>query len=208
MLLVADLCKNSCIYLTDYMNILECNSKVEECVYCFVCVLNLMIFLFVQGPEIRTGFLKDGKPVKLTQGKEITITTDYSIKGDENMISMSYQRIAVDLKPGSTILCADGTITLTVLSCDPAQGLVRCRCENSALLGERKNVNLPGVIVDLPTLTEKDKEDILKWGVPNKIDMIALSFVRKGSDLQLVRSVLGEHAKSILLMSKVCSSLQ
>ena len=180
-------------------------SKVE-CFYCVVCVLNLTIFLFVQGPEIRTGFLKDGKPVKLTQGKEITITTDYSIKGDENMISMSYQKIAVDLKPGSTILCADGTITLTVLSCDPAQGLVRCRCENSALLGERKNVNLPGVIVDLPTLTEKDKEDILKWGVPNKIDMIALSFVRKGSDLQLVRSVLGEHAKSILLMSKVCSS--
>ncbi|KAF8731139.1 hypothetical protein HU200_016540 [Digitaria exilis] len=64
-------------------------------------------------------------------------------------------------------------------------------------LGREKNVNLPGVIVDLPTLTEKDKEDILKWGVPNKIDMIALSFVRKGSDLQLVRSVLGEHAKSI-----------
>ena len=182
-------------------------SKVE-CFYCVVCVLNLTIFLFVQGPEIRTGFLKDGKPVKLTQGKEITITTDYSIKGDENMISMSYQKIAVDLKPGSTILCADGTITLTVLSCDPAQGLVRCRCENSALLGERKNVNLPGVIVDLPTLTEKDKEDILKWGVPNKIDMIALSFVRKGSDLQLVRSVLGEHAKSILLMSKVCSPLR
>ena len=74
-------------------------------------------------------------------------------------------------------------------------------------LGREKNVNLPGVIVDLPTLTEKDKEDILKWGVPNKIDMIALSFVRKGSDLQLVRSVLGEHAKSILLMSKVCSPL-
>ncbi|KAJ4842009.1 hypothetical protein Tsubulata_050959 [Turnera subulata] len=62
-------------------------------------------------------------------------------------------------------------------------GLVRCRCENSAILGERKNVNLPGVIVDLPTLTEKDKEDILKWGVPNHIDMIALSFVCKGSDL-------------------------
>ncbi|GJN31340.1 hypothetical protein PR202_gb19729 [Eleusine coracana subsp. coracana] len=161
------------------------------------------VMLDTKGPEIRTGFLKDGKPIQLTQGKEITIATDYSIKGDENMISMSYPKIAVDLKPGSNILCADGTITLTVLSCDPEEGLVRCRCENSALLGERKNVNLPGVIVDLPTLTEKDKVDILQWGVPNKIDMIALSFVRKGSDLQMVRSVLGEHAKSILLMSKV-----
>jgi len=92
----------------------------------------------------------------------------------------------------------------TVLSCDKKLGMVRCRCENSALLGERKNVNLPGVVVDLPTLTEKDKEDILKWGVPNKIDMIALSFVRKGSDLVEVRKVLGEHSKTIMLMSKVC----
>jgi pyruvate kinase len=121
---------------------------------------------------------------------------------------MSYSKLAVDVKPGSTILCSDGTITLTALSCDTEKGLVHCRCENSALLGERKNVNLPGVIVDLPTLTEKDKVDIMQWGVPNKIDMIALSFVRKGSDLQMVRSVLGEHAKSIILMSKVCSSQQ
>lgn len=58
--------------------------------------------------------------------------------------------------------------------------------------------------MDLPTLTEKDKEDILKWGIPNQIDMIALSFVRKGSDLVQVRKLLGEHAKDILLMSKVC----
>lgn len=71
------------------------------------------------------------------------------------------------------------------------------------MLGERKNVNLPGVVVDLPTLTEKDKEDILEWGVPNNIDMIALSFVRKGSDLVNVRRVLGPHAKRIKLMSKV-----
>ncbi|CAD5178427.1 unnamed protein product [Musa acuminata subsp. malaccensis] len=129
-----------------------------------------------KGPEIRIGFLKDGKPIHLQKGQEITITPDYSIKGDENMISMSYKMLAEDLKPNSAILCADGTITLTVLACDKESGLVRCRCENSTVLGERKNVNLPGVIVDLPTLTKKDKEDILKWGIPNKIDMIALSF--------------------------------
>ncbi|MQL72223.1 hypothetical protein Taro_004558, partial [Colocasia esculenta] len=156
-----------------------------------------------KGPEIRTGFLKDGKPVQLKEGQEITISTDYSLKGDENLITMSYKKLPVDLKPGNTILCADGTITLTVLSCDPASGTVRCRCENTAVLGERKNVNLPGVVVDLPTLTEKDKEDILGWGVPNNIDMIALSFVRKGSDLVHVRRVLGPYAKNIKLMSKV-----
>ncbi|XP_045793816.1 pyruvate kinase, cytosolic isozyme-like [Trifolium pratense] len=161
------------------------------------------VMLDTKGPEIRTGFLKDAKPIQLKQGHEITISTDYSIKGDENTICMSYKKLAEDVKPGSVILCADGTISFTVLSCDKAAGLVRCRCENSAMLGERKNVNLPGVVVDLPTLTEKDKEDIMEWGVPNKIDMIALSFVRKGSDLVQVRKLLGKHAKNILLMSKV-----
>ncbi|URD86502.1 Pyruvate kinase [Musa troglodytarum] len=161
------------------------------------------ILLSSQGPEIRTGFLKDGKPIKLKEGQEITITTDYSIKGDENMISMSYKKLPIDLKPGNTILCSDGTITLIVLSCDLEAGTVKCRCQNTATLGERKNVNLPGVVVDLPTLTEKDKEDIMGWGVPNNIDMIAVSFVRKGSDLVTVRQFLGPHAKHIKLMSKV-----
>ncbi|XVF19149.1 hypothetical protein REPUB_Repub11eG0084200 [Reevesia pubescens] len=160
------------------------------------------VMLDTKGPEIRTGFLKDEK-IQLKQGQEITITTDYSIKGDEELISMSYKKLAEDVKPGMVILCADGTISFTVLSCDKQNGLVHCRCENSAVLGERKNVNLPGVIVDLPTLTAKDKEDILEWGIPNQIDMIALSFVRKGSDLVEVRKLLGKHAKNILLMSKV-----
>ncbi|MFQ6666128.1 hypothetical protein Gotur_032604 [Gossypium turneri] len=160
------------------------------------------VMLDTKGPEIRTGFLKEGK-VQLKQGQEITITTDYDIKGDEKLISMSYKKLAEDVKPGMVILCADGTISFTVLSCDKEKGLVHCRCENSALLGERKNVNLPGVIVDLPTLTDKDKEDILEWGIPNQIDMIALSFVRKGSDLVEVRKLLGKHAKNIILMSKV-----
>ena len=116
---------------------------------------------------------------------------------------MSYEKLAEDLNPEDVILCSDGTISLTVLSCDKVNGLVSCQCGNSATLGEKKNVNLAGVVVDLPTLTEKDQEDILKWGVPNKIDIIALSFVRKGSDLDQVRKLLGEHAKRIILMSKV-----
>lgn len=131
------------------------------------------------------------------------MSTDYNLKGDGKTITMSYKKLPVDLKPGNTILCADGTISLSVLSCDPAAGTVKCRCQNTAMLGERKNVNLPGIVVDLPTLTEKDKEDILGWGVPNNIDIIALSFVRKGSDLVHVRQVLGPYAKRIKLMSKV-----
>ncbi|KAL8098642.1 hypothetical protein AgCh_031416 [Apium graveolens] len=87
------------------------------------------------GPEIRTSFLKDGKPIQLKEGREITLSTDYSIKADEETISMSYKKLPVDINPGNTILCADGTITLTVLSCDTTAVTVRCRCENTSMLG-------------------------------------------------------------------------
>ncbi|KAB1206749.1 Pyruvate kinase, cytosolic isozyme [Morella rubra] len=102
----------------------------------------------MKGPEIRTGLLKGTKSIQLGQGQEITITTDYTLEGDESMISMNYRKLAEDLKPESVILCVDGSISLTVLACDKEQGLVRCRCENSVVLGERKNVNLPEVVVD------------------------------------------------------------
>ncbi|KAG2438780.1 hypothetical protein HXX76_005322 [Chlamydomonas incerta] len=159
--------------------------------------------LDTKGPEIRTGTLKDGKPVQLTAGQEVTITTDYALAGDENTIAMSYKKLAQDVKPGSQILCADGSIVLEVVSTDPAAGTVRARCMNSAMLGERKNVNLPGVVVDLPTLTDKDVDDLINWALPNDIDFIAASFVRKGSDIDIIRQVLGERGKSIKIISKV-----
>ncbi|PNW75606.1 hypothetical protein CHLRE_12g533550v5 [Chlamydomonas reinhardtii] len=159
--------------------------------------------LDTKGPEIRTGTLKDGKPVQLTAGQEVTITTDYALPGDEKTIAMSYKKLAQDVKPGSQILCADGSIVLEVVSTDPAAGTVRARCMNSAMLGERKNVNLPGVVVDLPTLTDKDVDDLINWALPNDIDFIAASFVRKGSDIDTIRQVLGERGRSIKIISKV-----
>eukprot|EP00208_Stichococcus_sp_RCC1054_P007328 CAMPEP_0206143566 /NCGR_PEP_ID=MMETSP1473-20131121/21028_1 /ASSEMBLY_ACC=CAM_ASM_001109 /TAXON_ID=1461547 /ORGANISM="Stichococcus sp, Strain RCC1054" /LENGTH=509 /DNA_ID=CAMNT_0053539035 /DNA_START=205 /DNA_END=1734 /DNA_ORIENTATION=+ len=162
------------------------------------------VMLDTKGPEIRTGFLKDpDTPVIFTAGKTIKITTDYEHKGDGEMISMSYKKLAEDVKKGSQILCADGSIVLEVIDTDPAAGIVTCKCQNNAKLGERKNVNLPGVVVDLPTLTAKDEEDLVKWGVPNDIDFIAASFVRKGSDLDYIRKVLGPQGRQIRLISKV-----
>ena len=145
------------------------------------------VMLDTKGPEIRTGFLKGGEPVRLTKGQEVTVTTDYERKGDSDTIALSYKSLARDVKPGSQILIADGSIVLEVLSCDLQASEVRCRCKNTATLGERKNCNLPGVNVDLPTLTEKDLTDILQWGVPNDIDFIAASFVRKAEDLDNIR---------------------
>lgn len=107
------------------------------------------------------------------------------------------------MRPGLQILCADGSIVLEVVSTNPAAGTVRARCLNTAVLGERKNVNLPGVVVDLPTLTDKDVDDLINWGVPCEIDLIAASFVRKGADIDRIRQVLGERGRFIKIISKV-----
>ncbi|GBG88285.1 hypothetical protein CBR_g46851 [Chara braunii] len=161
------------------------------------------VLLDTKGPEIRTGKLKDGKPVQLTQGEEVIISTDDSLEGDGDTITVSYKWLPMDVKRGNTLFCADGTIALTVLESHPIQGTVRCRCENSAMLGERKNVNLPGVVVDLPTIGTKDREDILGWGVPNSIDFIAASFVRKGKDVINIKRILGPRARTIKIISKI-----
>lgn len=161
------------------------------------------VMLDTKGPEIRTGFLENEQPVLLEAGQELTITTDYSAKGNKNLISMSYEKLPQDVKKGSIILVADGSISLEVQSTDVAAGTVSVKCLNTATLGERKNVNLPGVIVDLPTLTEKDIDDLVNWGLPNEIDLIAASFVRKGSDLDNIRSVLTPKGQYIKIISKV-----
>ena len=162
------------------------------------------VFLDTKGPEIRTGMLENGEPVQLHQGEELTLTTDYEVKGNAKKIAVSYPDLAKDVKRGSKILCADGSITLKVLDTDVRKGEVVCRCENSAMLGERKNMNLPRVNVNLPTITEKDKDDILNWGVKNNVDFIAASFVRKGSDIDVIRDVVGETpGRKIGIIAKV-----
>ena len=118
-------------------------------------------------------------------------------------LSRSYPYLARDVEPGKHILIADGSLDLEVLSCDEFSGTVRARCRNSATIGERKNVNLPGVKVDLPTLTDKDVSDLVDFGVANDIDFVAASFVRQGKDVENVRSVLGDAGKHIKIISKV-----
>jgi len=79
--------------------------------------------------------LKNGTPINLVAGNEVTITTDYETKGDDHTIPMSYKKLAIDVKPGSQILIADGSIVLEVISTNPSAGTVRARCINSATLG-------------------------------------------------------------------------
>lgn len=161
------------------------------------------VLLDTKGPEIRTGFFAEGNKITLAKGEEIILTSDYSFKGSAAKLACSYQDLATSVTPGQSILVADGSLVLTVLSCDTAAGEVKCRIENNAAIGERKNMNLPGVVVNLPTLTEKDISDITEWGVPNKIDFIAASFVRKASDVLKIREVLGPENQGIKIICKI-----
>ena len=118
-------------------------------------------------------------------------------------MACSYSSLAKSVTAGQQILVADGSLVLTVLSTDPAAGEVACRIENNCSIGERKNMNLPGVVVDLPTLTDKDIDDIQNWGVKYQVDFIAASFVRKASDVTKIRQVLGEEGKGIKIICKI-----
>ena len=161
--------------------------------------------LDTKGPEIRSGFFNNGvKKITLTKGQELTLTTDYSFKGDTTKLACSYPALATSVTPGQQILVADGSLVLTVLTTDPAAGEVTCRIENNASIGERKNMNLPGVKVDLPTFTEKDVDDIVNFGIKHKVDFIAASFVRKGSDVTNLRQLLAENGgQGIQIICKI-----
>lgn len=158
---------------------------------------NIAVLMDTKGPEIRTGFFaNDAKKIDLAKGATLTLTSDYSFKGDSTKLACSYPSLAESVKAGQQILVADGSLVLTVLSCDKAAGCVDCRIENNCSIGERKNMNLPGVIVDLPTFTEKDVDDIVNWGCKNKVDFIAASFIRKASDVTSLKKLCAENGGS------------
>lgn len=166
-------------------------------------VKHVGVLLDTKGPEIRTGFFAEGDKIELKKGETLLLTTDYSFKGNSQKLAISYDQMASSVKPGQTILIADGSLVLEVVSADVATGLVTTTIQNNAKIGERKNCNLPGVIVDLPTLTEKDIHDIQEFGVKNNVDFIAASFVRKAEDVTKIREVLGEKGAHIKIIVKI-----
>jgi len=162
---------------------------------------SVAIMLDTKGPEIRTGLLVDHKAVSLKEGQDLEIVTDYAVLGDASRIACSYPALPTSVKVGASILIADGTLMCTVKELRAASVLVRV-C-NNVTLGEKKNMNLPGVIVDLPTITEKDKDDLVNFGVRHNVDMIAASFVRKGSDIGVIREVMGPAGRHIKVVAKI-----
>lgn len=163
------------------------------------------MLLDTKGPEIRSGFFKEGvDKLELTKGEEIILTADYSYRGDKHKLACSYEKIASSVKSGQQILVADGSLVLRVLSCDEPNREVICRIENNAVIGERKNMNLPGVKVDLPTFTEKDVKDIVDFGIAKGVEFVAASFVRTGQDVRNLKKLLADNNGShIKIISKI-----
>lgn len=131
------------------------------------------ILLDTKGPEIRIGFFKDGK-VELKEGQKFVLTVE-EILGNEEIVSITYKELVEDVKPGDKILIDDGLIELIVE--DKTEKNIICKVKNGGVLTNQKGVNVPGIPIRLPALTQKDKEDIL-FGIENDVDFIAASFIR------------------------------
>jgi len=156
--------------------------------------------LDLQGPKIRVGRFANPNGVELKPGAEFTITTDTSVPGDEKRVSTTYQLLPNDVKPGDQILLDDGYMSLAVTAV--ADREVRCVVVTGGTLKNNKGINLPGVDVSAPALSEKDKIDIgfaLRYGV----DYVALSFVRRPEDVLEAKRLLTVDQVSIPVIAKI-----
>ena len=149
---------------------------------------HIAILLDTKGPEIRTGLLKGGQKVELTEGETFILTTE-EIEGDNKRVSITYEGLAEDAEVGGTILIDDGLIELRVEEIIGKD--IICKIINGGELGQRKGVNVPNVPIRLPAITEKDKEDI-RFGAQQDVDFIAASFVRNADCIREIRTVLNE----------------
>lgn len=156
--------------------------------------------LDTKGPEIRTGYLKKN-PVTIKKGSIVELTTDYEFKGDEKKLAISYKSLPKSVKVGQNILIADGSLVMEVKEI-LADG-VKCIAQNEATIGETKNCNLPGVHVDLPVATERDINDLQKFGLAHNVDYIAASFIRKPEDIDQLRKILGPRGRQIKIIAKI-----
>lgn len=156
------------------------------------------ILLDTKGPEIRTGDLKV-ESIQLEKGQSFILTTD-EIEGDQERVSITYKDLPKELEVGTTILIDDGLIELTVEEITSYD--IHCQVKNGGILKSKKGVNIPGVKINLPGITQKDAEDIL-FGIEHEVDFIAASFVRKQEDILQIRKILEEHQSKALIIAKI-----
>ncbi|MFI1795883.1 pyruvate kinase [Streptomyces sp. NPDC020379] len=152
----------------------------------------------LQGPKIRLGRFHEG-PVLLERGDEFTITVE-DIEGDRHHCGTTYDGLAADVTKGERILVDDGRVTLEVTHVDGPR--VRTIVIEGGMVSDHKGLNLPGVAVSVPALSEKDVED-LRWAIRTGADIIALSFVRSADDIVDVHRVMDDEGRRLPVIAKI-----
>jgi pyruvate kinase len=159
-----------------------------------ICILQDL-----QGPKIRTGRLKYRTPIALKKGSRLTITPR-DIAGTATLISTTFKSLAQEVEPGSRVLLSDGLIELRVSAVRGDD--VECEVVNGGLLGEHKGINLPGTVVSVPSLTEKDEKD-LEFGLKHGVDIVAVSFIRTADDVRVVKRLVRTHNAEAWVIAKL-----
>ncbi len=161
--------------------------------------LPISIILDTKGPEIRTGKFQEGT-VTLTEGQTFILTTE-DVMGNEEKCSISYEGLIADVKVGDTVLIDDGLVAMEIKEIRGRE--LVCTVKNGGELKDYKSINVPGVKVKLPAITERDKADI-EFGISQDVDFIAASFVRKASDIEEMRWLLNDRGAShIRIIAKI-----
>jgi pyruvate kinase len=153
----------------------------------------------LQGPKIRTSKLKDHQPVLLKAGGRLTITPR-EVPGTAALVGTTFKTLAENVEQSSRILLSDGLIELRVHEVN--DGDVICEIVNGGMLGENKGINLPGIPVRVPSLTDKDSDD-LEFALKNGVDAIAVSFVRTAEDVRLVRNRVSAYGCETWIIAKL-----
>ena len=156
------------------------------------------VFVDLQGPKIRLTKFKDG-PVKLEKGATFKITTD-EIEGDVNICGTTFKGLPGDVKVGDFLLIDDGKVKLRAVAVSDTT--VTTEVEIPGQVSNNKGINLPGVAVNVPALSEKDEDD-LRWALKLGVDMVALSFVRNASDIDRVHEIMLEERRKVPVIAKI-----
>ncbi len=164
---------------------------------------NVGMALDTKGPEIRTGYLKNDEPVMIHTGDIIRITMDYSFLGDANKIAISYPGLYDDINVGGRILVEDGLLTLVVKEKDAKNKELVCEAQNDRKLKNKRNCNVPGVVLNMDYIAPKDLDDI-NWACEQDLDFIFASFVRRPKDIEDIRAILKKNNNDhIKIISKI-----
>ncbi len=155
--------------------------------------------LDTKGPEIRIGTFKEHKKTTLIEGQTFTLTSR-DIEGDENQVSITYPNLIYDIEIGDKVLIDDGLVEMTVK--DITETDIICYVKNNGTISDRKGVNVPGVQLSMPYISDKDREDIL-FGISHNYDFIAASFVRTADDIKEIRKMLNKHNSKTKIIAKI-----